>query len=99
MKTTREILQFLLKHRCKVTGSYARGEQTGESDLDIYVPEKEWIEVREVLLAEGFRTSAIGQFHNFLHEPRLEISWRFYKQPAKIRLPLVVVAGVTFKTW
>jgi hypothetical protein len=99
LKTTREILKFLLEHNGKVTGSYARGEQTRESDLDIYVPEKEWAEVREVLRAEGFGTTAIGQWNSFLHKPRLEVSWRFFKQPKKIRLPLVTVAGVTFKTW
>ena len=96
MTTLADILTQLKAHGAKIAGSYARGEQRPDSDLDVFIPEKNWAEVRKVLIGAKFESTAIGQFCSFDFTPKLEVSWRFNRQQNK--LPQVTIAGVTFKT-
>ncbi len=94
-----ELLTFLREHGGKLCGSYARGEEHEGSDLDIFIPEKNWRRVRSVLIQEKFETTAIGQLCSSKFTPALEISWRFHGTKKSIRLPYRVIEGVKFKTF
>lgn len=99
----KELMFFLKKNGGKVTGSYATGSQRYDSDLDIFIPEKNFKEVKNHLLFSfsefDWESSAIGQLNSKKYSPWLEISWRFDKLPKSSRLSMVSFQGVDFQTY
>ncbi len=93
------LLALLKQHGAKITGSYARGQEHDGSDLDIFIPEKNWSEVRKILIEQKFATTAIGQFCSFNYDPILEVSWRFYRTKRGLKLPHKTILGIKFQTY
>jgi predicted nucleotidyltransferase len=93
-----------LKTECKakVTGSYARGEQTEMSDLDIFIPETKWDSARRAIQASGlpFYSTAIGQLCLDKETPiKVEVSWRFARQAKVLKLDKVTIFDICFNTY
>jgi len=83
----------------KITGSYARGEQTPESDLDFYVPERKWKHFKEWAKENmvGNPSSCIVGHLTWYEPMMMEFADCFIKQKG---IPKEVeVFNRTFKTW
>lgn len=82
----------------KLTGSYARGEQTEQSDLDFYVPERYWNHFKKWSQEnmKGEPSSPIMGALTWYEPMMMEFSDLFDKQKGIEKE--VTILGRTFKT-
>jgi hypothetical protein len=83
----------------RITGSYARQEQTAQSDLDFYVPERYWSHFKKWAEKnmEGKPSSPMVGALTWYIPTMMEFSDLFMKQNCKEKS--IVLYGRTFKTW
>ncbi|HKQ38905.1 MAG TPA: nucleotidyltransferase domain-containing protein [Verrucomicrobiae bacterium] len=91
------LLRQLRELDAKITGSYARGEESWHSDLDVYVPETQWAKAERLMLNSGlgFRSTLYLLQHDT--PIRLEVSPLFYRQTKPLK-GSVEIFGVNFQT-
>lgn len=83
----------------RVTGSYARGEQTKDSDIDFYVPERYWQSFKKWSQENmiGTPSSCTVGALTWYEPMMMEFADCFLKQNCKNKE--VLVFGRVFKTW
>jgi predicted nucleotidyltransferase len=98
MDETTLIIQKLPTY-VRITGSYARGEQTSNSDLDFYVPEKKWQHFKAWAKEniDGTPSSCIVGHLTWYEPMMMEFADCFSRQ--KNLAKEITVFGRTFKTW
>jgi hypothetical protein len=98
MDETTQVIHSLPAY-IRVTGSYARGEQTPNSDIDFYVPERRWEHFKKWAEQnmKGTPTSPIMGALTWREPMMLEFSDLFDNQNLVVKERTVF--GRTFKTW
>lgn len=97
-KTLKEILSSLPSY-IHITGSYARGEETGDSDLDFYVPTHRWESFKKwsEININGNPSSCTMGALTWYEPMMMEFSHLFERQE---NIPKeVLILNRTFKTW
>lgn len=95
-----QLLDALEKCKARVTGSWARGEETEASDYDFYVPYAQWKRFLE-LAPPGWESCIVGHVawrFGGMHGDLVEASALFKNQRHE-RLPERHVLGRTWRTW
>lgn len=90
---------WTLPRYVRVTGSYARGEETDDSDIDFYVPEGKWEHFKKwaiTHLGDGY-TSCAPMSLTWREPFMLEFSVLFRRQKGVVKERNL--NGRTFKTW
>ena len=92
-----EILKIIKRNGGRISGSYARGEETPMSDYDFYIPENKWDKlVKDV--PKNFDSCICGHIAwRSTDIGMIEASMMFDKQKTDIKVR--DIQGIEFKTW
>ena len=94
--TAKEIIEEIYKRKGRITGSYARGEETVDSDFDFYITESQWRKLLNAL-PKNFESVIVGHVGFRTELGLIDISIHFRKQ--KEKLETRELFGLEFKTW
>jgi len=115
METLKKLLKELADSKLvKITGSYADGTQTFESDLDFYVKEDnpEWkflelerniVKIKKILDKYDIKMNSDMTGYWYSHKSNnnlpIQIEFSDFFNHRKNRLKEVDIMGIKFKTW
>jgi hypothetical protein len=91
-----EILLRKVAPLVRISGSWARGEQREDSDVDLYVSEKNWKKVKQLLEGIKWDSCIVGHVAFTLDGKLFEFSTWFPRYGRRGRV--VTVLGVDLKT-
>lgn len=98
-ETTLAILNALTKYKARVTGSWARGDMTEDSDFDFYIRESDWRDfVKDA--PKGWESCIVG--HIAWQQPDIgliEASCIFKNQRKERQVETVELFNRVWRTW
>jgi len=89
-------VEALVKHKARLTGSWARGEETEFSDYDFYVSGRQW-KAFVLNAPSGWVSQIVGHIAWRYGDIQIEASRHFKRQ--RTALTEHIALGKTWKTW
>ena len=102
---TEDVLRILHQCKARLTGSYARREESDYSDLDFYLPEQSWSKFIGLAKAQlpAFESCIVGHVAWYTYPAGLvEVSYIFRRQKLVDKERWLVIGdgpAYTWQTW